>query len=136
MIKRMTVRPAQPADLDAIARILGKSSWRPQDFLNFDCRVAEQGGCVQGFLALRHIGPDEREILYIAVDPAYRRRGIARRLVENALATSQGVCFLEVRESNLAAISLYESIGFQAVGLRENYYYDPTETAIVMRFFS
>ncbi len=132
----MTIRPAEQADVVAIGRIQGKSSWRAGDFLHFDCRVAEENGRVAGFLASRETGPGEREILYIAVDPAYRRRGIARMLVLNELATSRGACFLEARESNAAAIKLYESVGFVAVGRRESYYSDPTETAIVMRIFS
>lgn len=132
----MTIRPADRSDLDEIARIQGRSSWRTEDFLVYDCRVAVEDGRVTGFLASRETGPSEREILFIAVDPAYRRRGIARKLLENELAGRKGTWYLEVRKSNAAAISLYESSGFRTAGIRENYYTDPCETAIVMRFFS
>ena len=44
--------------------------------------------------------------------------------------------FLEVRESNDAAINLYKTLGFAATGRRENYYSEPPEAAIVMRVFS
>ncbi len=47
-----------------------------------------------------------------------------------------GAWFLEVRESNRAAINLYLSMGFEIVGTRPEYYRDPAEAAIVMRFFS
>jgi ribosomal-protein-alanine N-acetyltransferase len=132
----MTIRPAEARDLDAIAKIQGRSSWRPEEYLNFDCRVAEEEGVVHGFLASRQTAPGEREILFVAVDPAFRRRGIAKRLLQNELDGSRGTWFLEVRESNLAAIRLYESLGFQGAGRRENYYPDPPEPAIVMRFLS
>jgi ribosomal-protein-alanine N-acetyltransferase len=132
----MVIRPAQARDLDAIGKIQGRSSWRPEEYLNFDCVVAEQEGAVRGFLASRQTAPGEREILFIAIDPAFRRRGIAKRLLQNELDGSRGTWFLEVRASNLAATRLYESLGFQTVGRREDYYLDPPEPAIVMRFFS
>lgn len=132
----MIIRRAEPQDIDAIGKIQGRSSWRPEEYLDFDCRVAEQEGVVRGFLASRQIAPAEREILFIAVDPACRRRGIAKRLLHNELDGRHGEWFLEVRESNLAAIRLYETLGFQTAGRREDYYLDPPEPAIVMRFFS
>ncbi len=130
------IRAAGLQDLGAIERIQGPSSWRADEFLNFECLVAEDEGLVRGFVASRQTAPGEREILFIAVDPAYRRRGIAKRLLEHELTASRGEWFLEVRESNLAARRLYESLGFQIAGRRENYYPDPPESAIVMRFFS
>ena len=132
----MTIRPAEARDLDAIDRIQGKTSWRAEEYLNFDCQVAEEDGLVLGFLSSRQTAPGEREILYIAVDPARRRRGIAKKLLQNELNGLRGVWFLEVRESNLAAIRLYDALGFRQAGRRENYYFHPTESAIVMRFFS
>jgi ribosomal-protein-alanine N-acetyltransferase len=132
----MTIRPAELRDIDAIGKIHDRSSWRPEEYLDFDCCVAQEEGVVLGFLASRQIAPGEREILFIAVDPAYRRRGIAKRLLQNELDDRHGEWFLEVRESNLAAIRLYETLGFQVAGRREEYYSDPPESAIVMRFFS
>jgi [ribosomal protein S18]-alanine N-acetyltransferase len=132
----VTIRAAEACDVEAIGRVQGRSSWRAEDFLSYDCRVAVEDGRVTGFLASRETAPGEREILFLAVDPAYRRRGIARGLVENELARGAGEWLLEVRESNVAAIALYESIGFKQVGRRREYYPDPVESAIVMRFFS
>lgn len=132
----MTIRPAEARDLAAIDSIQGLSSWRAEEYLAFDCRVAEDHGHVRGFLASRETAPGEREILFLAVDPAHRRRGIAKMLLQSELARSRGEWFLEVRESNLAAIQLYTSLGFRETGKRENYYPDPPESAIVMRFLS
>ena len=56
--------------------------------------------------------------------------------LDGVLARAQGAWFLEVRASNAAAIQLYESAGFHRAGRRPDYYADPAEDAIVMRFFS
>ena len=65
-----------------------------------------------------------------------RRKGLGQQLLDALLAaareTSSSV-FLEVRESNGAARSLYEKAGFQQTGLRKSYYKDPAENAILYR---
>jgi ribosomal-protein-alanine N-acetyltransferase len=132
----MKIRPATPDDLPAIASIQGTTSWPPADYLNYDCLVAEVNGRVAGFLVAREVAPLEREVLYIAVDAAQRRSGIARGLMEHALASFPGAWFLEVRETNITARTLYESVGFHDAGRRQEYYRNPVEAAIVMRFFS
>ena len=134
------LRAAEPADVPAIAAIQAASpdaaQWNPADYLNHDCRVAEVNGRVAGFLVTREVGPGEREILNLAVDPTERHSGVARRLLQDSLANAKGAWFLEVRASNAAAIRLYESVGFHRTGLRKKYYYEPGEDGIVMRFFS
>lgn len=66
------------------------------------------------------------DLLTIGIDPEYQGRGFGRYLLENtlkdALAGGATECFLEVRFSNLRAISLYESVGFVKAGVRKNYY--------------
>jgi [ribosomal protein S18]-alanine N-acetyltransferase len=130
------IRAATPDDLPGIAGIQGTSGWSPPSYLHYDCRVAVSDGFITGFLVSRQTAPGEREILNLAVHPSFRRRGIARSLLEDELARSRGAWFLEVRESNLAALALYESMGFHPSGRRPDYYLDPPESAIVMRFFS
>lgn len=136
----MTIRAATIGDLAAITAIQAlspeASHWNPAEYLDYDCRVAEVNSHVSGFLVTRQVGPDEREILNLAVDPAKRHTGVARGLIAEALASAKGVWFLEVRASNTAAIRLYESAGFKPAGRRPNYYYNPQEDGIVMRFFS
>ena len=99
----------------------------------FDFLVAEYEGGLAGMVVWRATASDEKEILNLAVDPAFRRRGIARALLT---AISAPAIFLEVRESNQAARMLYRNVGFQEAGLRKAYYQDPVEAAIVMRLQS
>jgi len=136
----MTVRSATASDLPAIARIQAESpqasQWDPASYLDYDCVVAEEGGVTLGFLVIRRIAPDEYEVLNLAVDPSARRRGVARRLLQDALAQRHGTWSLEVRESNSGAIHFYEVLGFQKAGRRKDYYRDPAEPGIVMKFNS
>jgi ribosomal protein S18 acetylase RimI-like enzyme len=150
----MTVRPTTREDLAAIAQIQRASpeasAWEPASYLEYYCRVAISAGRVVGFLVFRRLTQgdafqehemqehemQEHEILNLGVEPASRRKGVARMLLQRALAEAPGAWFLEVRESNLAAIRLYESLGFRPAGERKDYYQDPPEAAIVMRFLS
>lgn len=133
------IRPASAADLDRLREIQAAcpeaSPWNP---LDYDClvEVGQAPGLPSGFLVSRQIAPGEREILNVAVDPSNRRKGIGRTLVQAELARSKGTWFLEVRESNQAAIGLYRSLGFEPAGRRPDYYHTPAEAAIVMRFLS
>jgi len=79
---------------------------------------------------------DECELLSIAVEPAERGKGLAKTLMEyccNELA-KLGVhkFFLEVRESNIAAISLYKKLGYKKISERKKYYANG-EAAIIMQ---
>ena len=98
--------------------------------------TAEENGAVLAYMMLLLILPDG-EILNLAVDPDHRRRGIADLLFASCEAYCREVkmemLFLEVRESNLPAISLYQKKGFTLVGKRKNYYRYPREDALVMR---
>ena len=79
---------------------------------------------------------DELHILNVATDPSQRRRGVARTVMNATLQRGRErrctMATLEVRRSNEAALSLYRSLGFRAVGVRPNYYVDEGEDAIVM----
>jgi [ribosomal protein S18]-alanine N-acetyltransferase len=136
----MTVRGATADDLAAIAAIQEASpeasQWDPVSYLDYECSVAASGGRVLGFLVVRQIAADEFEILNLAVDPAERRRGVARKLLETELLRPEIRWFLEVRASNSSAIKLYESTGFRKAGRRESYYSNPSESGIVMKFDS
>jgi ribosomal protein S18 acetylase RimI-like enzyme/glycosyltransferase involved in cell wall biosynthesis len=140
MPSRVRIRPAHARDLlqiTAIQRTAPESSqWEAQDYLAFDCQVAEQDDCIAGFLVSRSVADKEREILNIAIHPDFRRLHIATELLQAELFRWPGTHFLEVRKSNAPARRLYEGLGFQSVGERPAYYENPPETGIVMRILS
>jgi len=88
--------------------------------------------------AITQIVLDEATLFNIAVDPAFQRRGLGRELLEYLIdeLEKRGVVtlWLEVRASNLAAIALYEQLGFNEATIRRNYYptADGREDAIIM----
>ncbi len=92
-------------------------------------------GTTAGYMGI-YIICGEGYVANVAVLPEYRRKGIAGRLIENAI----NICkkekaeflSLEVRVSNLAAISLYKKYGFKKLGERKNFYSAPTENAYIM----
>ena len=97
--------------------------------------VFEQEEKILGYCNLRFLA-GEGEVQRIAVLPQYRRLGLARKMmdamVDYARAHQAVAISLEVRESNTAARSLYESYGFQAEAVRRGYYHNPTEDAVIM----
>ncbi len=82
---------------------------------------------------------EEVHILNLATHPAFRRLGIAHSLLLFALDFSYrrgGILYLlEAREKNLAALHLYQKVGFVSCGVRKRYYADTGEDAILMRLF-
>ncbi len=88
-------------------------------------------GEIAGYLGL-HIICGEGYITNIAVLPDYRRHGIAKALITEAFKNDLTFITLEVRKSNLPAISLYKSLGFDEVGERKSFYSNPEENAILM----
>ena len=79
---------------------------------------------------------DEADITNVAVLPSHRKKGIAgkllKQLLEEAKKQNLHSIYLEVRASNIAAVTLYEHAGFKEVGQRKNYYDNPREDAILM----
>jgi [ribosomal protein S18]-alanine N-acetyltransferase len=79
---------------------------------------------------------DAWHVMNVAVEPAYRRRGIATalldRLFELTADDGRRGYTLEVRVSNTHAIQLYERLGFQGRGIRRGYYTDNREDALIM----
>ena len=95
--------------------------------------VALDGEEVVGYVGSQTV-LQEADMMNIAVADSHRRQGIARRLVEELIRQLDAYQLtLEVRQSNIAAISLYESMGFTQVGLRKNYYQKPKENALILR---
>ncbi|MCX6539469.1 MAG: ribosomal protein S18-alanine N-acetyltransferase [Acidobacteria bacterium] len=93
-----------------------------------ECRVA--GYCSHWLVV------DEVHINNVAVRPEYRGRGFGRCLVEYVLreGRNRGAirALLEVRRGNAAARQLYENLGFTTIGVRQAYYREPVEDALVL----
>lgn len=142
----MEIRPVFPADVAALAsmeRACFSDPWGEEDIralvtsdLAF-CRLALSDGVPVGYLLGRLIAP-EGELLRIATAPDKRRRGVAARLLAAALPAwkdaGAGSVYLEVRASNLPARALYRDAGFADIGIRKNYYRQPTEDACLMMY--
>jgi len=140
------VVPAATAHIAAVVRIERESfsdAWSEEAFLGmvgspsalFLVAVGE-GGEVLGYTAATGAWEDG-EILNVAVDAPSRGRGIGGQLLDAAIAALRDQLvarvFLEVRESNAAAIALYRSRGFAQMSVRRNYYQRPVENALVLR---
>lgn len=98
--------------------------------------VAVEGDRLAGYVGSQSV-MGESDMMNVAVHPDFRRRGIARQLIEALIAAlKERDCHsltLEVRASNAPAIALYEAMDFQQAGRRRNYYRDPKEDALILR---
>lgn len=134
------IRAGHAEDLERIAEIEaaspGAARWAIGDYLAYDLLVAVCENRVVGFAIMRTVAPGESELLNLAVDVEWRRRGVGRALLQDALVQHPGDVFLEVRESNAPARKFYQALGFQEVGVRSGYYSDPPERGIVMKIHS
>ena len=78
----------------------------------------------------------DAEVMNIAVDENFRGNGFGKKifaaLIKICIERGATAITLEVRASNIAAIKLYESFGLKSVGVRKNYYDNPTEDALIM----
>ena len=101
--------------------------------------LTEEPGLAIGY-ALMSMAVDEAHVLNLCIDPAYQQQGLGRMLLEHmirlARAANATIVLLEVRRSNKSAIHLYESQGFQRLGLRKGYYpaAEGREDALVLGF--
>ena len=143
----LKVRAMRTADLAQVLEIETASfgsPWSSRTFLNLLRRpnaalfVAEEvPGYVLGYAVIWFAGP-EGELGDLAVRSTVRRLGVASTLLASVMADAHGrgatEIYLEVRESNEAARALYDRHGFEVVNRRPEYYSDPEEDALVMRF--
>ncbi len=144
----LIVREGGVADAESIAEIEKVCFAHPwtregieEGFGNFTHYfVAETGDEIVGYCGIQTLS-GEGYITNVAVLPSHRGKGIASAIIESLLDFSEEkkleFVTLEVRESNLPAIRLYEKMGFGAVGKRPRFYRDPLEDALLMtKFFN
>jgi ribosomal-protein-alanine N-acetyltransferase len=140
------LRKLELRDLDAIERIERESYPTPWSRSMFASELAKpsslslgafdtEGGELVGYLIIsRYV--DAWHVMNVAVAPPFRRRGIARllldRLFEVTSTDERRGYTLEVRVSNEGAIKLYETLGFKPRGVRRGYYTDNREDALIM----
>jgi ribosomal-protein-alanine N-acetyltransferase len=138
-IRRLTLNDLNA--IDAIERLSYPTPWSRSMFAGelakpaSMCLGAFEGGRLAGYLIIsRYV--DAWHVMNIAVDPEFRRRGIATALLEKLFElTDDGGrrgYTLEVRVSNEGAIKLYERLGFTGRGIRRGYYTDNREDALIM----
>lgn len=140
----MEIRKAEKKDFRTLEEISVASMsepWREADFVSaeeneFATIIAAYDNDTPVGYAVSYFAADESELPSIAVSPAARRRGIGNALLTALFDEVRGHgaarMFLEVRESNEAAILLYEKNGFITAGTRRHFYSDPEEDAFVM----
>lgn len=138
------IRLMHTADLDQVVqieRLVQTHPWSLQQFQesiqSYQSTVIEKAGQVVGFCILQPV-LDEANLLLMAIHPSQQGKGLGYQLLDASLAQLKNnplQVFLEVRESNQAAIALYEKSGFHQIDLRKNYYPKPDGTrehAIIM----
>ena len=100
--------------------------------------VATYAGEIAGYVGAHNV-LGEVYITNVAVFEKFRRKGVAKKLIdallESAKAENGNFVTLEVRKSNIPAVSLYEKCGFEKVGERKNFYEKPRENAVLMTYF-
>ena len=140
------LRPMTLEDLSRVLEIERESFSEPWSRSNFEneilhlevseLMVAESDGNVIGYTVTWFLD-EEVHLANIAVRNGFRERGVGKALVLDVMARAMGEgaakILLEVRESNVEARKLYESLGFRAVGIRKNYYRKEKEDAILMQ---
>ena len=141
---RIAIRDMEMADVDPVWRLeqqvfpdpWPKTAFREQiDGAGWGAVVAEVNGRVVAY-GCYFVVDIEAHLTNIAVAPEYRRKSVAKRLLDTILerATEAGCDYLllEVRQSNTAARTFYEKHGFTVLYQRPNYYRHPVEGAVVM----
>lgn len=140
----ITYKPLDAAHAGAVATleslVMGSDAWSEAlvaDELPRADRVwwaAYEGEALAGY-AGGWIVDGQVQILKVGVDPAMRRRGIARELLAHVAADARDLgasrCSLEVRAGNVGAQELYAALGFRSLGVRPRYYSDG-EDAVIM----
>jgi [ribosomal protein S18]-alanine N-acetyltransferase len=140
----ISIRPALSSDIPAILQLehaIFADPWPESAFLeqldddNWGTIVAETNSTIIGY-ACWMIADVEAHLTNIAVAPEYRRKSVARILLDRILmVASRAGCeylLLEVRPSNRGAVVFYEKHGFSVLYQRPNYYRRPPEDALVM----
>ena len=140
----MWIRPMLVSDIEAIKQLekdIFGDAWSENNIKDsieseFDyCVVIEEDYRVLAYIIFR-VNADEAELFRIATDRDNRGTGCGHRLMNFMISNLRDMkvkkVFLEVRCQNKDAIRLYEEYGFKKLGIRKEYYHDPTDDALLM----
>ncbi len=140
-----TTKKMTEEDVAAVAALEAANFSRPwsyEAFLktlsdeNYIVMIAKEADALLGYCVLLCTG-EEADITNVCTAPEARGKGVATGMLTALMEAgkSRGVTefFLEVRESNAPARSLYTKLGFEEIGLRKNYYEEPKEHAVLMK---
>ena len=138
--KRMTEE-----DVAAVAALEAANFSRPWSYdsffqtlsdENYIVIIAKDADALLGYCVLLCTG-EEADITNVCTAPEARGKGVATEMLAVLMEAgkNRGITefFLEVRESNTPARSLYTKLGFEEIGLRKNYYEEPKEHAVLMK---
>lgn len=132
----------QAGEIAEIEKIIFSHAWNEQmiadsiDGAYDKVLVYTRDNCICGYI-IYSVVCDSADLLRVAVRPEYRRCGIGlmlmRRMIEECRSLGALKIFLEVRESNEPAGTMYRSLGFKEISRRKKYYSEPDEDGIVMQ---
>lgn len=141
----MLIREMTLQDVPAVAEIekaCFSLPWSEQSLVDSVVRedtmflVCEDAQEIVGYIGM-YLSFDEGDITNVAVSPAHRKMGYGEAIVSKAVELAKEkqleMILLEVRVSNVPAISLYKKMGFEEIGIRKNFYEHPVEDAIIMK---
>lgn len=127
------LRPMSQEDLDdimSIESVIYDFPWTRQIFkdclrVGYLCQVIEVDSHIVGY-CIMSVGASEAHVLNLCVSENYRRIGLGQKLLSHMLVMAKhknvGTVFLEVRPSNQVALALYDKLGFNQIGIRNDYY--------------
>lgn len=133
-IEDFSIRPMLEADVTAVLAVEQSAyefPWTEGIFsdcmrIGYSCWALTTGHGISGHAVMSLMAPGECHVLNICVRPDLQGQGLGRHLMNHLIDTARGygvtLMLLEVRPTNLAALELYRSLGFNEVGLRKDYY--------------
>jgi ribosomal-protein-alanine N-acetyltransferase len=142
MIEIRTMEPQDVPQVAELEKVCFSDPWSEKSIVSeldnpLSCwLVAVSGEQVVGYVGSQTV-LDGSDMMNIAVSPDFRRKGIAESLIEALISflreRGSRCLILEVRASNVSAITLYEKLGIHEIGRRRNYYRNPKEDALILR---
>ncbi len=133
-IENFSIRPMLEGDVLAVLAVEQSAyefPWTEGIFsdcmrIGYSCWALTTEHGLSGHAVMSLMAPGECHVLNVCVRPDLQGEGLGRHLMNHLIDTARGygvtLMLLEVRPTNLAAIELYRSLGFNEVGLRKDYY--------------